>query len=246
MLHSRLPMSASAQRSESDRCSLAGRRARKIRFSARGTRSAGAVPDSPARGIRQQTSPMIAVHGTVHHRRFRFTGPFEFLDTAATLWMLMKTCIRELHCKSAVTQRKHWRSQRRNAGLGQGLSYQPLAVSSDLQAVNDIDFTILLRRTLCALQPARERQHCPAYLHGSHRHRCASQDAEIATDMERYRFSSWQHEGGFAVTLFQITIGDHSPSGRRHGRSRPQNDVSSELIGVKQADALPNALGAFG
>jgi hypothetical protein len=37
-----------------------------------------------------------------------------------------------------------------------------------------------------------------------------------------------------------------SPSGRRHGRSRPQNDVSSELIGVKQADALPNALGAFG
>jgi hypothetical protein len=35
-------------------------------------------------------------------------------------------------------------------------------------------------------------------------------------------------------------------SGRRHGRSRPQNDVSSELIGVKQADALPNALGAFG
>jgi hypothetical protein len=38
----------------------------------------------------------------------------------------------------------------------------------------------------------------------------------------------------------------HSPSGRRHGRSRPQNDVSSELIGVKQADALPNALGAFG
>src|SRR5437762_8393616 len=35
------------------------------------------------------------------------------------------------------------------------------------------------------------------------------------------------------------------PSRRRHGRSRPQNDVSSELIGVKQADALPNALGAF-
>lgn len=29
-------------------------------------------------------------------------------------------------------------------------------------------------------------------------------------------------------------------------RSRLENDVSSELIGVKQADALPNALGAFG
>src|SRR5215467_8728396 len=82
---SRLPISASVRRSGSDRRSLAGRWARRTRFSA--------ARYSFWRSNSWFTSPVTyasrRAHGlpfmrTVHHRRFLILGLFEYFDHSAT------------------------------------------------------------------------------------------------------------------------------------------------------------------